>query len=1197
MWHRVAGWLVGASLFVCGAEALAAARVSTLEVDLAPKIDLAAKDPDKFAVPVAHLANTDEAGEWQRQDGTSVWRYSVRIPTAVSLSFHARHFKLPAASQLRVSASNGTTHVYGSGDGAGGELWSRLHRGDTLNFELRVPTLLESQAEFELDGLQAGYRGLGGGAPDHPHFRKLEAATSAAVVAACSQSFACHETAANSGNAAATAAIVIDGQALCTATLVNNLRNDGTPYLLSARHCRVTSQSNVVVYWDAVTPCGAPLGNVYDAAARVNTQGAETVFVQQDTWLMRLNAAPNGVRPYFAGWDATGGVIIGGYSPHHALGRTRQYTGWFGQAVLRVMPGSALGVGYESTYWGLMNSVGNVGSGASGGGLFNPDHRLVGVASLAYIENATHEGVCPVASPPAPTAANAVALYNSLSAIWETNADTTSHTNPVTLKSLLDPDNTGNRVVGPMEPLQNVNLAASASNAATETSVTLTWDAATATSCTASGGTAGDGWAGARATSGTFQVSRQTPGISNYTLRCGDGTRFGARTVSVSWYEEPPSLSLSIPGGNHYVGDVVRIDWAANVSACVASGGAAGDGWAGARARTGSVDVTLTQQGASQFTLTCGTGSRQISRTVGVDARLPLASLRAIANNLRIGNDVVLLVTADGTCVRTGGVPGDGWTTSTSTLPFRTTASTAGTYRFTLTCGGGSTSSSSSVDVVFTNAPPTATLTSDKAVATAVPAGPIGDITGDSPFTIKLTWDSNIAPCVLSYDGPGSEDGFVGSSTMNQPAAGTLTSAQNVPGTYIYRITCAHGADTSTATTTVEFQAQLPYVSIITATEFIAANEPVYVGWSTNASPCTASGGFAGDGWAGPRAGTSGSTNVTPTTPGTYTYTLSCGTAPDIATGSVSFTLGAPAVAFETHDARATVGTGVILRWHGTVGPCVQTDEWANAAERPANSGNVVVGNSTGVKTYGVRCGTTNVVEASTQVEYVARPTVDITASSTSVAVNQPVTLNWTSANTDSCSVQGTGFADWQGTLPISGSRAITRTTPGSVGFYINCNGEIDAVVVEWRAVVESPATAAPPGVTLSIDQPARTAGQAVTLTWTSERAAACFGSQGVNGDGWAGALAVSGSRSIVVNAAGTYTWEITCEGAPPSATASVSATYAAAPSSSSSSGGGTSSGGGGGGGGGRFDPLLLAMLGFVAMVSAARVGRQRRAE
>lgn len=99
---------------------------------------------------------------------------------------------------------------------------------------------------------------------------------------------------------------------------------------------------------------------------------------------------------FYSGWDATGGSFVGGYSAHYALGNTRQYTGWYGQAYYQLVSGSQLGVGYDSTFWDLVNQVGSIGPGASGSGVYDPNNRLVGtiVQGVAQSSQADSPGVC-----------------------------------------------------------------------------------------------------------------------------------------------------------------------------------------------------------------------------------------------------------------------------------------------------------------------------------------------------------------------------------------------------------------------------------------------------------------------------------------------------------------------------------------------------------------------------------------------------------------------------------------------------------------------------------------------------------------------------------------------------------------------------------------------------------------------------------
>jgi hypothetical protein len=242
------------------------------------------------------------------------------------------------------------------------------------------------------------------------------------------------------------------------------------------------------------------------------------------------------------------------------------------------------------------------------------------------------------------------------------------------------------------------------------------------------------------------------------------------------------------------------------------------------------------------------------------------------------------------------------------------------------------------------------------------------------------------------------------------------------------------------------------------------------------------------------------------------------------------------------------------------------------------------------VRTYTLRCGRSEFIEASTQITWLPSPTVDISASAATPSVNQPVTLSWTSKDADSCTAQpAEGVPEWSGTLPASGSRVVTRATPGAVGFYINCGDVIDAVVVEWRPITASPRTPSAPTVSLTVDYTTRVIGEPVTLNWTTTHAAACRAVQGVSGDAWVGALPVSGTRAITVGAPGTYTWKIMCEGAPPAAVATVSVTFTDKPSGGNPGGGTNPGGNTGGGGGGSIDLLLLALLVVSLLVRSRR--------
>ena len=72
-----------------------------LEVDFNRLIGAAVKDRDRVAVDIPHIVDASQAGmgSWSVVRGIATWRYSVRVPTAVSLSFHAANIVLPHSAR------------------------------------------------------------------------------------------------------------------------------------------------------------------------------------------------------------------------------------------------------------------------------------------------------------------------------------------------------------------------------------------------------------------------------------------------------------------------------------------------------------------------------------------------------------------------------------------------------------------------------------------------------------------------------------------------------------------------------------------------------------------------------------------------------------------------------------------------------------------------------------------------------------------------------------------------------------------------------------------------------------------------------------------------------------------------------------------------------------------------------------------
>ena len=432
---------LGLLLLGVSAAVLGAVSVDVVKTDLEPLIRVAATSPIQFAVHVPYSVSSTTAGTWSVADGNATWRYAARIPTAVSLSFHATPVHLPRGGSLTVRSAT-TTIVYRASD-LKVDFWSRVQPGDSLALTLTVPSSERSEVTFRILSFQAGYRGLGANVPDHPLYRQLMARTEATNNSTCVQNYECNVTAGDQQAARATIALIIGNLYQCSGTLLNDVPGDNTPFVLTARHCETGqlgggnpgAAATVTTYWDATTPCGQTLNSLYDPNVITQT-GATTVVEQQDAWLIRLNESPVVSDAEYIGFDATAGVIAGGYTVQHSLGLDKQFTSWFGQA-LQVQI-ALENTNYESDFWEVVNLLGNVGPGASGSALIDQNNHLVGSLTLGRETDGSGYGSCPTSSPSNPNGSNGVADFTSLAATWASSADTSSTTGTTTLKSVLD---------------------------------------------------------------------------------------------------------------------------------------------------------------------------------------------------------------------------------------------------------------------------------------------------------------------------------------------------------------------------------------------------------------------------------------------------------------------------------------------------------------------------------------------------------------------------------------------------------------------------------------------------------------------------------------------------------------------------------------------------------------------------------------
>ena len=320
---------------------------------------------------------------------------------------------------------------------------------------------------------------------------------------------------------------------------------------------------------------------------------------------------------------------------------------------------------------------------------------------------------------------------------------------------------------------------------------------------------------------------------------CGEGDPLigtaGAGTSSVK-----PTVNLQLTPNTVAMGQSATLIWSASdAQSCTASGG-----WSGVQPTTGRL-ATAPLTASTSYTLTCigSGGSAAQSQQVVVTHPAPIIKLAAsptTIGNLESSTLTWLASNAD-ECSASGG-----WHGPLATSGTWSTGKLSNTTEYELTCKGQWGSATQSVTVTVTAQSPAVTLQ----------ASPSSLRSGDSS---TLTWSSqNATSCTASGAWSGSK-GVSGSQSTGA-----------VKENSIYTLTCTGLGGSATQSATVSVTSSSPTVSLSAAPSTVASGASSILTWaSTNATACTASGG-----WSGSKA-TSG-TQSTGALTNSATYTVTC---------------------------------------------------------------------------------------------------------------------------------------------------------------------------------------------------------------------------------------------------------------------------------------------------------------------------------
>jgi lysyl endopeptidase len=380
----------------------------------------------KFAHTFPVSISPQNDGTWYDVDGYKVWQLTIQSEGAYSLNIFFSKFYIPEGARLFVFDKQKNV-ILGAFTNKNNKPYKKLAiyplPGDELIVQYEEPNISEFPGELEIGEVNHDYKGvftLNNRWPRRPSEE-------------CNIDVNC-EFDSGLNNEKRAVCRIIAGDELGTATLLNNVKQNGKPYVLSAFHIYdSTGTAPKAIYdFNYESPYCTGL-NGYDVQS-LSGSTALASFDSLDLMLVELDEVPPPVyRPYFAGWDAAHIRPFNTYIIHHPNGDTKK---------ISHDSGTCDSVRYNNNYiqyghWKVLNyEYGSTQGGSSGAGLFNSSKRLIGILSggNASCEEKTYD------------------LFARFDKMWNYRTDTLMQ-----LKRWLDPDNTRTLKIDGYDPYKSTS--------------------------------------------------------------------------------------------------------------------------------------------------------------------------------------------------------------------------------------------------------------------------------------------------------------------------------------------------------------------------------------------------------------------------------------------------------------------------------------------------------------------------------------------------------------------------------------------------------------------------------------------------------------------------------------------------------------------------------------------------------------------
>jgi subtilase family serine protease len=305
------------------------------------------------------------SGTWEElANGDRLWTLNLESPGAHSINLTFGEYFLPAGAKLFIFNKEKSMHIgafTSANNQEDGKLGTRPVKGDAITIEYYEPQYVRGQGKLNISNITHAYKDI-----------FYEQSTGFNGSAECHINVNCPDGAEFQNEKRSVVLIMMNGS-LCSGALINNTSQDGTPYVLTARHCFTSEPSTWVFVFNYESPdCSNINGPLNQSIAGADPKAGDG---DSDFFLVELSSRPpQSYNAYYAGWSRSTVAPTSGVSIHHPAGDIKKISTSNSSLTKGGWKFSIL-----QSHW-IVNSWNNGSNegGSSGSPVFDQNKRIVG---------------------------------------------------------------------------------------------------------------------------------------------------------------------------------------------------------------------------------------------------------------------------------------------------------------------------------------------------------------------------------------------------------------------------------------------------------------------------------------------------------------------------------------------------------------------------------------------------------------------------------------------------------------------------------------------------------------------------------------------------------------------------------------------------------------------------------------------------